>query len=94
MGVQLEEMANSLFNWGLFLRGDHYLVTRHEMTFLVTQCFKCQGFNHIAKSCRREAKYGHCAGQYNTSECTEDLFKKCINCKADYKAWSKAYSIK
>jgi hypothetical protein len=86
IGVQLEEVANMLFNRGLFLGGDHYLVTRHETTFLVTQCFKCQGFNHIAKSCRRDARCGRCAGQYNTSDCVGDLPKKCINCKADHEA--------
>jgi len=36
----MEEVVNALFNWGLFLRGDHYLVVRYKMTFLVTQCFK------------------------------------------------------
>ena len=94
MSVQLEEMANVLFNQGLFLRKDHYLVTKHKMTFLVTQCFKCQGFNHITKSCKREAKCRHCIGQHNTSKCTKDLPKKYINCKADHKTWSKTCSIK
>ena len=35
MGVQLEEVANTLFNRGLFLGGDYYLVARHETVFLV-----------------------------------------------------------
>ena len=79
-------MANALFNQGLFLGGNLYLVIRHETTFLVTQYFKCQGFNHIAKSCRREARYRHYTKQHNTSKYTGDPPKKYINCKADYKA--------
>ena len=94
IGVQLEEMANMLFNQGLFLKSNHYLVIRYKTIFLVTQYFKCQGFNYIAKSCRKEDRYKHYTRQYNTSNCTGDPPKKYINCKADYKAWSKAYSIK
>ena len=86
MGVQSEEMANTLFNWGLFLKSDYYLVIRHETTFLVIQYFKCQGFNHIAKSYRREARCKHYTRQYNTSEYTGDPLKKYINYKADHKA--------
>ena len=36
IGIQLEKLANALFNRGLFLGGDYYLVIRHEITFLVT----------------------------------------------------------
>ena len=94
IGVQTEEVANTLFNRGLFLGGDHYLVARHKITFLVTQCFKCQGFSYIAKNCRREARYGRCAKQHNTSDCTGDLSKKCFNCKVGYKAQSGVCSVK
>ena len=86
IGVQSKKVINVLFNQGLFLGGDHYLVIRHETKFLVTQCFKCQGFNYITKSYKKETRYGRCVGQYNTSDCTGNLPKKCINCKVDYKA--------
>ena len=79
-------MANALFNQGLFLKGDYYLVIKHETIFSFIQYFKCQGFNHIAKSYRREAKCKHCTKQYNTSKCTKDPPKKYINCKADHEA--------
>ena len=58
------------------------------------QCFKCQGFNHIAKSCKKEARCGCCTGQHNTSECTGDPPKKCINCKADHEAQSGGCNVK
>jgi len=41
IGILLEKVANMLFNWGLFLGGDYYLVIRYKIIFLVTQCFKC-----------------------------------------------------
>ena len=94
IGVQLKEILNALFNQGLFLGGDYYLVIRYKITFLVTQCFNYQGFNYIAKSYRRKARYRCCARQYNTSDYIGDLPKKCINYKADYKVQSRVYSIK
>ena len=35
IGVQLEEVVNMLFDQGLFLGGDYYLVARYKTTFLV-----------------------------------------------------------
>ena len=61
IGVQLEKIVNTLFNQGLFLGGDYYLIIRYKTTFLVTQYFKYQGFNYIAKSYRREARYRYYA---------------------------------
>ena len=85
IGIQLEEVVNMLFNWGLFLGEEYYLVIKYKTIFLIIQYSKCQGFNYIAKSYRRENRCGHCTRQYNISNCIKDLPKKCINCKADYK---------
>jgi len=35
IGVQSEKITNALFNQGLFLKRDHYLVTKHKTTFLI-----------------------------------------------------------
>ena len=85
IGVQLKEVVNTLFNQGLFLKGDYYLVIKYKTIFLVIQYFKCQGFNYIAKSYRREARYRYYARYYNTSKCIGDLTNKYINYKVDYK---------
>ena len=61
IGIQLKKIVNTLFNQGLFLEGDYYLVIRYKTTFLVMQYFKYQGFNYIAKSYRREARYRYYA---------------------------------
>ena len=61
IGIQLKKIVNTLFKEGLFLGGDYCLVIRYKTTFLVTQYFKYQGFNYIAKSYRREARYRYYA---------------------------------
>ena len=37
----------------------------------VTQCYKCQGFNHIAKDCKKAQKCVRCAGAHKSSECPD-----------------------
>ena len=47
----------------------------------ITQCYKCQGFMHIAKNCYKKESCARCAGEHNTKSCTEEAEKiKCINC--------------
>lgn len=45
----------------------------------VLRCFKCWGFNHMAKHCRKEEICQHCAGNHKGNDC-EAKRKKCINC--------------
>lgn len=44
------------------------------------RCFKCCGFYHFAKDCKKEVACGKCAGKHATKEC-ESKIKKCINCE-------------
>ena len=59
----------------------------------VTQCYQCQGFNHVAKDCKSKVQCMRCAGPHKSSECTEkdkDSFSpKCINCSGNHVAASK-----
>ena len=59
----------------------------------VTQCYKCQGFNHIAKDCKNAQKCLRCAGAHKSSECPykdkNSLKLKCSNCNGEHVASSK-----
>ncbi len=59
----------------------------------VTQCYKCQGFNHIAKDCKKEQKCVRCAGSHKSTECPDknkkSLKLKCSNCDGDHVASSR-----
>lgn len=46
----------------------------------VRRCFKCWGYNHIAKNCTRNVACHICAGNHNSNEYTTNE-KKYINCK-------------
>lgn len=53
---------------------------------LVTQCYKCQGYGHIAKNCFRKECCGICAGAHNSLNCTSQNIEKCINCGENHRA--------
>ena len=61
---------------------------------IVTQCYKCQGFNHVAKDCKSEQKCVRCAGAHKSTECPDknkkSLKLKCSNCNGDHVASSKS----
>lgn len=45
----------------------------------VTQCYKCWGFYHVAKYCKKPERCGRCAEQHSTKECKEQN-RKCASC--------------
>ena len=65
----------------------------YRTTPQVTQCYKCQGFNHIAKDCKNAQKCVRCAGSHKSVECPDknkdSLKQKCSNCNGEHVASSK-----
>ena len=62
----------------------------YRTTQQVKQCYKCQGFNHIAKDCKNAQKWVRCAGSHKSSECPDkdknSLKLKCSNCDGEHVA--------
>lgn len=61
----------------------------------VVQCYKCQGFNHLAKNCYKKPKCFKCSLQHNTSECpvTSSDNYKCANCEKSHAANNKSCEV-
>lgn len=86
--LEVDEMTHELMlrreklniGWRKCLVFDHYSVKR---------CFKCWGYYHIAKNCKREETCHRCAGNHKVSDCKASKMK-CVNCM--YKI--KTYNIK
>ena len=64
-----------------------------QETRRVTQCFKCQGYNHQAKDCKKEQKCPNCAGKHHSRECTRRDEPECANCGDKHRAYSKACPV-
>lgn len=45
----------------------------------VMRCYKCWGFNHIAKNCRNNITCRKCSEQHKEEDC-KNSYKRCINC--------------
>jgi len=50
----------------------------------ILRCFKCCGYYHFAKDCKKEVACGKCAGKHATKECRSDT-RKCVNCEEKIK---------
>lgn len=51
-------------------------------------CYKCQGYNHIARECLVGVRCPYCAELHEQSACTATSFK-CANCSGPYKAFER-----
>ena len=63
------------------------------LALAITQCYQCQGFNHVAKDCKSQVKCMRCGKPHKSSECPgkgKDSFKpKCSNCNGEHVATSR-----
>lgn len=56
------------------------LLTVHVQEHInLAQCFRCAGFNHVAKYCTQEECCHKCGGKHKPDQCSEDK-AKCPNC--------------
>ncbi|XP_053212613.1 uncharacterized protein LOC128396113 [Panonychus citri] len=60
----------------------HYSRCRVEDFFKLVKCYKCQGYGHISKYCKRDEICIHCSEKHATKLCPNlDKPPLCINCK-------------
>lgn len=57
-------------------------------TKIVSQCKRCQGYNHTQAYCRKEPRCVKCAGKHFTRNCniSRQTTPKCINCGGSHPA--------
>ena len=84
-----QDMKIALFN-GIYFGRIRVRCESYRATPPVTQCYKCQGFNHIAKDCKNDQKCVRCAGAHKSTDCPdknkETLKIKCSNCHGNHVA--------
>ncbi len=97
MDVGKLEEANTLVTEGLIHDPNlkYCKLFHHECQ--MTLCFKCQGFGHIAATCRKEQTCGVCAQQHPTAACpTPNDIRTyfCCNCKGKHRTWDFACPVR
>ena len=87
-----QDMKIALFN-GIYFGRIRVRCESYRTIPPVTQCYKCQGFNHIAKDCKNDQKCVRCAGAHKSTDCPdknkETLKIKCSNCHGNHVASSR-----
>ena len=87
-----QDMKIALYS-GIYFGRIHIRCESYRTAPQVTQCYKCQGFNHIAKDCKNAQKCLRCAGAHKSTECPDknkdSLKLKCSNCNGEHVASSK-----
>lgn len=85
------EQANDTLSKGLVIEGILHDCEIFHSRARMTQCFKCQGYGHVSKACRNQARCAHCAGHHNTKECknsADPTKTRCAACDTQgHKAW-------
>lgn len=98
MEVATAEMANRLITEGLMKDYEIKDCKRFTSGYTMTQCFNCQKYGHIRKSCRNPTACGHCAGGYQSKECNLEAtgqYRWCAVCsEKGHEAWSTAYKVR
>ena len=78
------EIRNVIINQESYLYLGRARYRVHDRVW-VTRCYHCQGYNHLAGSCRlkdQPPKCACCAGEHESRNCTRRNFPKCVNCHA------------
>ena len=64
-----------------------YLVDEFIRKSRAVKCNKCQGWGHVHRYCKNEAKCGKCGDKHETNTCNVTVFK-CCHCSGPHRAGS------
>lgn len=79
----------------VLMRRNHLYVSWRSLYFNdfvnVTRCFKCYGFGHMSKNCKRDSLCRHCGdtGHMGAACPNKDNPPKCVNCGDQHDAMSR-----
>ncbi|KAJ0128623.1 hypothetical protein HZ326_28281 [Fusarium oxysporum f. sp. albedinis] len=48
------------------------------------RCHRCQGYGHLAWSCKERARCGHCGGKHERRNCPPNTAPLCIDCNGPH----------
>jgi uncharacterized protein YajQ (UPF0234 family) len=63
------KMTNRLIKEKLLNEHTHLICEYFEKECRIKQCFKCQRYDHVNKTCKNSKKCEQCAQKYSTKDC-------------------------
>ena len=71
-------ISNGIFQTDQNFRANEFI---EEERIPTVQCYNCQNFGHIGKTCKSAPKCGKCAGNHSTGDCNSEE-PTCANCQS------------
>ncbi len=89
------EMTNRLIKEELLNEHTHLICEYFEKECRIKQCFKCQRYDHVSKTCRNSKKCEQCAQKHSTKDCRIAIdHRSCANCEDKHSTWSFQCDVK
>ncbi len=89
MKVYNAATINRLIKEKLLNEYSHRTCEYFDKNWKLKQCFNCQRYDHIEKSCKYERRCAACANSHNDNTCTTSIEKrKNVNCDENHFVWS------
>lgn len=88
------QAANKAIDLGLIWDATHLRTRIYDESARIKQCYNCQKYSHIGRTCPNQTACAHCAEDHQTRDCPRkqaaDTNRRCANCGDAHAAWSKA----
>lgn len=85
MGIWFDsaEAAQWMLDNGLLV-DQRYIGRVEKCEIKKKRCFRCQGFGHLAWSCKEDPRCGHCGGQHERTRCPPGIRAYCLDCGGEH----------
>ncbi len=88
MKIVIEAMINQLMNISMLNAYYECTCELFKKNCCITQCFRCQEFNHMIRFCRKNQRCVKCADKHHIERCMMFSNKRCCtNCNENHKLW-------
>lgn len=98
LNIATSEIANELVQKGLVEAGEIKKVEKYEQSASVLQCFRCQGYGHMARGCTKSVKCAEYGQVHDTREHQtkgQGANKACVACGQNgHPAWHSKYPVR
>ncbi len=88
MKIAIEAMMNRLMNVSMLNAYHECACELFKKNCCITQCFRCQEFDHMIRFCRKSQRCIKCADKHHIERCMMSSNKRrCANCNENHKLW-------
>jgi hypothetical protein len=89
------EMTHRLIKKELLNEHTHLICEYFEKECRIKQCFKCQRYDHVSKTCKNSKKCEQYAQRHSTKDCRIAIdHRSCVNCESKHSTWSFQYNVR